>query len=126
MDFEDRHVPTAVYACRRNGQRHRCLYAKDAFIEFTSSDGRPWRLDLLDYGSGGLCFGLEDGKPVLGRGARLDAIVVHIGSLAIAGALTIAHATEEFAAGTICGARFDPATEADARKFAAAIAALGR
>jgi len=126
MDFEDRHIPTTVYACRRSGLRHRFLYAKDAFIEFTASDGRPWRLGLLDYSSGGLCFGLEDGQPILKPGARIDPIVVRIGSLGIEGVLTIAHATEEFGAGTICGARFDPATEPDERKFKAAIAALGR
>ncbi len=41
------------------------------------------------------------------------------------GALTIAHATEEFAAGTICGARFQPRTDEDAHQLEQAIAELG-
>ena len=43
----------------------------------------------------------------------------------IEGALTIAHATEEFSTGTICGGQFRPATEADERKLKDVIARLG-
>jgi hypothetical protein len=124
MEFGTSPAPRTVHICRRSGRRHRLLHAEDAYIEFTLPDGRPWKLDLLEIGSGGLCFGLEDGKPLLAVGSRIDGLVVRIANDRISGAVTIAHATEEFAAGTICGARFHPATEADARTFEAVIASL--
>ena len=124
MDFASSPPPRTVHTCRRSGLRHRLLHADGAFIEFTASDGRPWRLDLLEIGSGGLCFGLKDGKPVLEPGSRIDGLVVRVEGDTIRGALTIAHATEEFAAGTICGARFHPATESDARTFEKVVASI--
>ena len=125
MDYDRKDNTSTTYACRRGGERYRLLYANEAFVEFVGSDGRPWKLDLMGISADGLCFGLQDGKPSLERGSRLDSIVVQIASIRINGMLTIAHATEEFAAGTICGAKFQPATDADQLKLKEAIAKLG-
>jgi hypothetical protein len=47
------------------------------------------------------------------RGTEIAGVVVRVGGISITGSLSIAHATEEFAAGTICGARFRPAGPQD-------------
>ena len=85
-------------------------------VEFVLGDGRRQRSPVLDISAGGLSFALPDGAPAFEPGTRLDA-VVHLGDRHIRGRLTVAHATAEFAAGIVCGARFDPGTEADAREF---------
>jgi hypothetical protein len=107
--------PQFVRGCRRRGWRYRLQIADRAFVEIPSSEGSSWRLDLLDVGTGGVCFGLEQGHPDLQSGTRIDGAVLHVGGLRIAGRLLIAHVTEEFGAGTVCGAEFDPDTEADVR-----------
>ena len=114
-----------VYSCSRRGPRHRLRYADEAFVEFNLSEDRTWRLDLLDLGTGGLCFGLENGQLRVDVGSTIDGAVLQIGDVRIAGSLSIAHVTEEFSAGTICGARFQPATETDKSKLADLMAALG-
>jgi hypothetical protein len=111
--------------CRRGAQRYHLLYANEAFLEFVGPDGTPWRCDLLGISADGLSFGLPDSQPMPERGVSIDHIAVRIAGVRIEGGLTIAHTTEEFAAGTICGARFHPASEADAGKLRKAIAALG-
>ena len=35
-------------------------------------DGTNWQLDLLDIGSGGVCFGLRDGQPWVAGGVTRD------------------------------------------------------
>jgi hypothetical protein len=114
-----------ISVCRRGAERYCLLYANEAFVELAGADGAPWRCDLLGISADGLSFGLDDRQPMPERGAMIAGIVVHIAGVRIEGALTVAHATEEFAAGTICGARFHPGTDADARKLEQAIAALG-
>ena len=113
MSFFDRVPPKIVSACRRTGMRHRLRHAHQAFLELTAQDGTLWQLDLLDIGSGGVCFGLQEGRPPIEAGMEFDRVVVRVSGSAFAGSLTIAHATEEFAAGTVCGARFRPATPQD-------------
>jgi len=113
MNFEGRVPPKLLTACRRTGLRHRLRHAHQACIEMRMPDGSEWRLDLLDIGSGGVCFGLRDGKPPMEPGMEIASVVVRIGDAAMAGSLSIAHATEEFGAGTICGARFVPAGPSD-------------
>jgi len=125
MKFEESHDSRLAVACRRGTERYRLLYAGEAFVEFAGPGDRAWQLELLGISSRGVCFGLQDGKPALERGSRIDGVVVQIGSARVNGMLLIAHATEEFAAGTICGAEFHPATEADERKLKEAIASLG-
>ena len=87
-------------------------------------DGIDWQLDLLDIGSGGVCFGLRDGLPAMEPGMELAKVVVRVGGTAISGSLSIAHATEEFGAGTICGARFRPAGPDDQRSLDAVMESL--
>ena len=125
MSFLDRHVPPHfISACRRTGMRHRLRHAAEASLEVTTPDGTSWKLDLLDIGSGGVCFGLQDGRPPMEPGMEFTRAVVRVSGTAIAGSLSIAHATEEFAAGTICGARFRPATPGDQEALDALIRTL--
>jgi len=125
MDFDGSHITRTATACRRGAERYRLLYAGEAFIEFDGPEGRRWQLELMGISPRGVCFGLQDGQPILERGSRIDRIVVQVASVRIDGKLLIAHSTEEFAAGTICGGEFHPATEADERKLTEAIEALG-
>jgi hypothetical protein len=113
MKFEGHAPPKMVTACRRTGLRHRLRHAHQACLELVAPDGTRWELDLLDIGSGGVCFGLKDGNPPMERGTEIAGVVVRVGGISITGSLSIAHATEEFAAGTICGARFRPAGPQD-------------
>jgi c-di-GMP-binding flagellar brake protein YcgR len=125
MAYDRNYRPKMVLACRRTGARHRLRHAHDAHVEIVLPDGSPRRFDLLELSSGGVCFGLDDGQIDLGPGSRFEQVVLHVAATRIAGTLTIAHATEEFAAGTICGAQFQPAGEADSRALATLIASLG-
>jgi hypothetical protein len=125
MGFDKSYRPKMVLACRRTGLRHRLRRAHDAFVEFTLPDGRPCRLDLLEIGSGGICFGWDESQPVLDPGSTIEGVVLRVAEASVAGTLVIAHATEEFAAGTICGAQFRPAREADAWAFSRLIASFG-
>jgi hypothetical protein len=125
MDFNGSPSSRAGTACRRGAERYRILYSGEAFVEWVGPEGRTWKLELLGLSSRGVCFGLQDGQPILERGSRLGRVVVQIGGARIEGRLLVAHATEEFAAGTICGAEFQPASESDERKLNDAIAALG-
>jgi hypothetical protein len=47
--------------------------------------------------------------------------MIRIGETEIEGRLTIAHVTEEFSSGVLCGAEFEPATEFDQRRLATLI-----
>jgi len=125
MKFEVSNNAGHATACRRGTERYRLLYSGEAFVELVGPDGRAWRLELMGISSQGLCFGLQGGQPVLERGSRVDGVVVQIGSARMDGMLLIAHATEEFASGTICGAAFHPTSEIDELKLREAIATLG-
>jgi hypothetical protein len=124
VSFHDFAPPKLVSACRRTGLRHRLRHAHQAFLELTAADGSIWQLDLLDIGSGGICFGLKDGQPAIDRGMAFDRVVLRVSGNTIVGAVAIAHATEEFAAGTICGARFEPETPEDQQALDALIRTL--
>jgi len=111
-------TPSTQWAvCRRLGSRHRILHSEGADVEFVHGDGTRRRSPVLDIGAGGLSFALPEGSPPLAPGSRLERTVVRLGDRRIRGCLTIAHVTPEFAAGVVCGARFEPSTEADARAF---------
>jgi hypothetical protein len=123
MNFGRPLPPKLVTACRRTGLRHRLRHAHQASIEFRLAE-EAWQLDLLDIGAGGVCFGLRDGRPPLAPGTEIAGAVVRIGGAAVRGSLAIAHATEEFGAGTICGARFTPEGPADRQTLADVIRSL--
>lgn len=125
MAYDRNYVPQMVRGCRRSGTRHRLGRTHAASLEVRAVDGRSWRFQLLDIGTGGVCFALDDPEPLIEQGSQLDHAVVHVGETRIEGTLTLAHATEEFAAGTICGARFEPATEIDRSALAKLITSLG-
>jgi len=115
-------TPWAVF--RRRGSRQRILHSEGADVEFVHGDGTRWRSPILDIGAGGLSFALPEGAPPLVPGTRLDGTVVRLGDHRIRGRLTIAHATPEFAAGVVCGARFGASTEEDALAFALVLASV--
>ena len=125
MRLYDVDNPSTPFGCQRRGERHALVHSQDAFVEFIDPGHQRWRLDLLGISNGGVCFGLENGQPMLERGQRIERAVLEIGKARIEGALTIAHATEEFSVGTICGGQFQPATEADEQKLGEVIARLG-
>jgi hypothetical protein len=93
-NFDDGDSPVSVYGCQRNGERHRVLYAEEAFVEFVDPFDRLWRFELLGISSRGICFGLDAAHPTLERGSRLDRIVLQIAKVRIDGSMTIAHSTE--------------------------------
>ena len=113
--------PGNVSRCSRLAERYRLALAGRAFVELRLSDESCWQLDLLELGAGGLCFGLDQGCPTLQTGSRIEDVVLHVGEARVAGSVRIAHVTEEFSVGTICGATFEPATEDDERELQALI-----
>jgi hypothetical protein len=103
---------------RRYNTRYWLPHAGEAFVEFALADGHAWCLDLVNVSYGGLCFGLDDnGRPFLEVGSRIDGAVVRVGEIEISGDLLIAHATEQFGAGTLCGAEFKPSKECDGQRL---------
>ena len=116
--------PHRAYARKRRAWRFKPEHADEAFVEFDLADGSPWRLSLVVIGAGGFGFSLHDGRPEIVVGARMDHATVQVAGFRITGSLRVAHVNAEFAADTICGAEFTPATDADARKMAYLIARL--
>ena len=112
--------------CNRAGPRFRLLHAGASLAEFRTPDGRAWRLDLLEIGAGGVLLGLEGGRPQLPVGTTVDGVTLQVEGTTLAGSLTVAHVTDEFAAGTVCGAAFLPASDEDARKLAEVLTTLAR
>lgn len=125
VPFDKSYRPKLVLACQRTGLRHRLRRAHDSFIELTLHDGRSLRLDLLEISSGGVCFGLDGSPSALEPGVTIAGAVLRVAGTTVTGTLVIAHATEEFAAGTICGAQFLPEGEANRRAYSTLIASFG-
>lgn len=103
--------PTSATKCGRRSRRHLVQHARDV-IEL-SAEGRSWKLGLLDVSAGGVCFGLEDDGPSLEVGSRVESVVLRLEGTEIHGGIVVSHVTQEFGAGTICGAEFLPATDED-------------
>ena len=102
--------------------RRRAFAQTEALLEVGRRPGGA----VKDPGAEAGSEGFDRGGYALGQRIHpRRVILVQIASVRINGMLTIAHATEEFAAGTICGAKFQPATDADQRKLKEAIAKLG-
>lgn len=116
--------PQFANSCKRRALRYRPEHAEQAYVEFGLADGSRWRLSLLEIGSGGLCFGLENDRPSLTVGMTIDNARIQAGDVCFTGALRLAHVTCEFAAGTICGAEFTPASETDQRQLASLLTHL--
>jgi len=97
----------------RWAERYRPQSGAGSFVELRLADGSCWRLDLLNISAGGVSFGLDRGLPCLASGTTVDDALVHVGDVQIAGRLVLVHVTEDFSAGTVCGAAFTPTTETD-------------
>ncbi len=97
-----------------------------AFIDFAMPDGSHFRLDVLSLGSGGVSFGLDEGRPPLQDGSRIERAILCVGDTRVAGGIVVAHVTEEFSVGTVCGAEFHPATAADEQALDALLVRLAR
>ena len=117
-------APEFVYACPRRGTRHRLRRAGRAFVEFSLPGERHYRFALIDISADGLCFELENGQPILRSGSKIDHAVIRVGDTELSGSVSIAHVTRGFSAGTICGAKFRPATPFDESKLATLIESL--
>jgi hypothetical protein len=114
----------SVYGHKRSAARYRPVRADDAFIEFDSSDGSHRKFGLVEVSAAAVGFAL-DGDPVgLSVGATIDLATISAGALRVAGRLRVVHLTSGFASGTVCGAQFSPATEADERTLSQWIARL--
>jgi hypothetical protein len=98
--------------------------AGEATVEFTYPDGCSWCCDLLNISESGVCFGLIEEQPALDPGLRIDGVNLYIEGIEVEGALKIVHTTGELESGTICGAEFTPATEADAHNLEKVISQL--
>ena len=114
-----------VYACPRRVPRRRLHHAGEAFVEFDLPDERHYRLEIIEISTEGLCFALEQDQLALRKGSTINHVVIRVGETHIDGSLAIAHVTEEFSVGTICGAEFRPNTAFDERKLATLIENLG-
>ena len=117
-------APQNLYACPRRALRHRLRRAARAFVEFSFSGERHYRLTLIEISIVGLCFELENGQPALRSGFKIDHAVIRVGNTELSGSLSIAHVTDGFSVGTTCGAKFSPATPFDEKKLAALIESL--
>ncbi len=102
-------------ACRRRAVRYRPSHGDTATVRLELVEGSVWTLNVVEISENGLAFGLDHGRPPLTVGARIDRATIRLGSEQIAGSLCIRHVTEEFAAGTICGAEFTPSSVAEER-----------
>ena len=111
-------VPYLAYVCNRRAWRLRTGNADEAFIQFDLADGSRWSLSLLEISEGGVGFGLDNGRPSLTIGATIEAATLHVGDFEISGSARVSHVTSEFAVGTLCGAEFRPADDADRRLMA--------
>ena len=117
-------APQNVYACARRVPRHRLQHAGEAFVELDLPDERHHRLEIIDISTGGLCFADEQDQLDLRSGTTINQVVICVGGTRIDGSLSIAHVTQEFSVGTVCGAQFRPATAFDERKLTALIERL--
>ncbi len=111
-------------ACSRRVPRHRLQHAGEAFVEFDLADKRHYRLQIIEISTGGLSFGVEQEQLALPPGSTINQVVICVGKTLIYGNVSIAHVTEEFSVGTICGVQFRPATASDERKLTSLIERL--
>lgn len=93
-------------------------------LESSRQGEAGWEWPLRDLGDRGLSFVLDGPAPGLEVGARIAAATVVVGHHRIHGELDVRHLTPQPDAGTVCGARFLPATERDGRALRAVIAWL--
>ncbi|HEX6851992.1 MAG TPA: hypothetical protein VF139_11365 [Candidatus Polarisedimenticolaceae bacterium] len=110
--------PQFANSCKRRAVRYRPGHAEQAYVEFGLADGSRWRLSLLELSNGGICFGLENEEPSVTVGMTIDGARLQVGDACVTGSLRVAHVTSEFAAGTVCGAEFTPASGSDHRALA--------
>ena len=116
--------PHFARGCKRRTLRYRPGHAEEAVVEFALPDGSRWRLSLVEIGGGGICFGLEDGRPPITVGMEIAGAGVQVGDVRLLGSLRVVHVNAEFGAGTVCGAEFVPASESDARELASLLDGL--
>ena len=110
--------PQIANRYKRRACRFRPEDGEEAFVHFDLADGVHWTLSLVEISDGGLAFGLNDGRPRLKVGARIDRVTVEAGGFELAGSARVTHVTSELGVSTICGAEFAPSTEADKKTLA--------
>ena len=98
---------------QRRAWRLRVDHEEEAFVQFDLLGKSHWKLKILEISPVGVGFRLQDGRPSLMVGTRLDKVSLHVVGLRIMGTLLVAHVTRGLGADMICGAEFLPSTEAD-------------
>jgi hypothetical protein len=109
------------------GRRARRIVVEDeaaAFVEIDFVRRSHWKLSLVEISPIGVSFRLEDGRPSLAVGSRLQGVRLDVVGLQVSGNLRVAHVTRMPGAETICGAEFQPSTEADHRMMALVLSSL--
>jgi hypothetical protein len=119
-------APQFYRGCQRRFQRSRPEHAERAFLHFGGAGGARRTMSLVEISEGGVGFGVDDEGPSFEIGDAFEGVTIQVGACAIAGSLRVAHLTSSFAAGTVCGAAFTPASEADAQAMAALLAGLDK
>jgi c-di-GMP-binding flagellar brake protein YcgR len=111
-------VPSRIlnpYSCRRRAWRWRVKRGQEAVVEFDLPRGWRWTLSLVEISDGGVGFRLDNGRPELAIGTRIDDVIVDVGAIQVTGSVRVLHVTEDAGADSTCGAAFTPATEDDRR-----------
>jgi c-di-GMP-binding flagellar brake protein YcgR len=120
----------------RQRERHRVPREARVWVDFDDPQGRRkrWRARIVDLSDGGLAFVCIGERPPVQAGIRLAGVVVHSGGWKIRGSMKVSHVTPvsgaegstPSGAWRVGGARFEPASEAEAVKLRTMIAGLVR
>lgn len=102
---------------RRRQRRYTIGDDRTASVEFEypSSNGRAYRLPLINISKSGISFALDDHDELatLDPGTRVEGAVVKIGDCAIHGELVLMHLTADAGSHALCGALFFPTSDRD-------------
>ena len=115
-----------VSQTRRVTRRYAVTKSHRARLEFDypGPGGKRYDLPLIDISVSGLSFNCADRLPGLESGTTLSPIIIRLGMCDIHGDLLVMHVTRDPSGGTICGALFYPAKDADLLKLKSAIAGI--
>ncbi len=115
---------TDTQACRRRAPRFRLDQGPSGFIQFDLRDGSRWMLVVTEISAGGIRFKVNDGRPALSPGTRIDTATVQVGDVRFNGSVRVVHVTQDSAGGAFCGGVFTPEAEANKRMMTVLLGAL--
>lgn len=111
MEIKDQATKSMALGSR-SGARIPVAPEEKASVEIRLEGWRQ-RLPALDISEDGLCFECPDGIPPIAPGSSFGDAVVRLAGREMRGSIVIRHVTSSISTGTVCGARFLPAGEAD-------------